>query len=225
MKNLEIIDETNHFIVCIKPSGVLSQSDITGDIDMLTLVKKYLKEKYQKSGNVYLGLVHRLDRMTSGIMVFGKTSKGSSRLCEEVRNHLFVKKYLAICEGHFKEPQGTLSSNIYFDEALRKAFIKPTGKPGKLTYKVIEEDPLKEIKIPHTLVEVTLFSGRHHQIRVQMASISHPLVGDSLYGACFQTPIYLHAYYLSFFDPVTKEKLEYINFPTWKKERNNNERN
>ena len=107
MKNdLEILYEDNHIIVVVKPFNILSQSDDTKDIDMLTLIKSYLKEKYNKPGNVYLGLIHRLDRPTGGIMVFAKTSKAASRLSEQIRLNLFTKKYLAIVSGYFDEKTG-----------------------------------------------------------------------------------------------------------------------
>jgi len=215
-QDLKVIDETNHFIVVLKPSGILSQQDITGDPDLLTIVKEYLKAKYHKPGDAYVGLVHRLDRMTSGLMVFGKTSKGSSRLSEMIRRHEFEKRYLAICEGHILEKLKTLNNKIVYNESLKKSFISDTGKEARLSFKVLEYDPLKSLNFPHTLIEVTLFTGRHHQIRVQMASIHHPLVGDTLYGSNHLMPLYLHAYYLSFLDPITKEKKEYTNFPNWK---------
>src|SRR5690554_8172568 len=99
---MEIIYEDNHLLVVVKPPGVLSQGDITNDIDMLTILKNYIKEKYQKPGNVYLGLVHRLDRMVGGLMVFAKTSKAASRINEQIRNHKFIKNYLAVVHGKVK---------------------------------------------------------------------------------------------------------------------------
>ena len=112
---LQVIHETNHYIVVIKPSGILSQADSTGDIDMLSLVREYLRIKYNKPGEAFVGLVHRLDRMTSGIMVFAKTSKGASRLNEQIKEHLFYKKYYALVSGHI-DVDGTFVDELKFDE-------------------------------------------------------------------------------------------------------------
>ena len=112
MIKLNILYEDNHIIVVFKPAGILSQADKTGDDDMLTLIKKYIKEKYNKPGNVYLGLVHRLDRQVSGIMVFAKTSKAASRLSEEIRNNKMHKKYRAIIHGYLDKKEGTLINRI-----------------------------------------------------------------------------------------------------------------
>lgn len=207
--DLQIIDETNHYIVVVKPVGVLSQKDITNDEDMLTLIKAYLIDKYQKKGDAYLGLVHRLDRMTSGLMVFAKTSKGASRLSEEIRNHTFIKEYITLVEGKICD-NGSLVDYLNFDEKKLKAYIdNKNGKVARLSYEVLAYDG------DNTILKIKLETGRHHQIRVQMANFHHPLVGDSLYGSKVTENIKLHAYKLSFLDPVTKELKEYINYPTW----------
>ncbi|MDY3898736.1 MAG: RNA pseudouridine synthase [Bacilli bacterium] len=207
--DLQIIDETNHYIVVVKPVGVLSQKDITNDEDMLTLIKAYLVDKYQKKGDAYLGLVHRLDRMTSGLMVFAKTSKGASRLSEEIRNHTFIKEYITLVEGKICD-NGSLVDYLNFDEKKLKAYIdNKNGKVARLSYEVLAYDG------DNTVLRIRLETGRHHQIRVQMANFHHPLVGDSLYGSQVTKNIKLHAYKLAFLDPVTKELKEYINYPTW----------
>lgn len=216
---LKVIYEDNHLIVVIKPSGILSQADITNDIDMLTLVKQYLAVKYQKPGNVYLGLVHRLDRMTSGLMVFAKTSKAASRLSEQIRSKEFHKKYLAVVEGVL-EKGGTLKNYLYKNEKEVKSYVVskdyPNAKEAYLTYHVLDYNDNESI------LDVDLITGRHHQIRVQLSNIKHPLVGDTLYGSSVQKPIKLHTYYLSFSHPTTKELMEFIEYPTWyKKEKNN----
>lgn len=205
---LKILYEDNHLIVVIKPSGILSQKDSTNDPDMLTIVKEYIKEKYQKPGNVYLGLVQRLDRMTSGIMVFAKTSKAASRLCEQVRNHDVFKKYLAIVEGKVQSEQ-TLKNYLLKDEKLVKSFVveKEQGKIAVLDYNLIEY--IDDI----SLISVLLHTGRHHQIRVQMANIHHPLYADHLYGSTKKGTMHLHAYYLAFVHPITKEVLKFTNLP------------
>lgn len=208
-RELKVVLETNHIIVVVKPQGILSQKDNTGDKSIQEIVKEYIKEKYHKPGNVYLGLVHRLDRMTSGLMVFAKTSKAASRLSEQVRQHYFEKKYLAVVEGKLNG-KGTLHNQLVFDELRLKAMVVDNqGKDAVLDYQVVNHIG------DNTLVEVELKTGRHHQIRVQFANILHPLYGDSLYGSKVQSPIMLHAYYLSFFDPITKEKIVLKDYPLW----------
>lgn len=207
MKNdLEILYEDNHIIVVVKPFNILSQSDDTKDIDMLTLIKSYLKEKYNKPGNVYLGLIHRLDRPTGGIMVFAKTSKAASRLSEQIRLNLFTKKYLAIVSGYFDEKTGVFEDYILKKED-NSSIISKDGKYAKLEYEVLKE------KNDLSLVSILLHTGRHHQIRVQFASRNHPLYGDQRYGKSSKKQLALFAYYLSFNHPVTKEKLEFIKYP------------
>lgn len=204
--NLEILYEDNHIIVVVKPFNILSQSDDTKDIDMLTLIKSYLKEKYNKPGNVYLGLIHRLDRPTGGIMVFAKTSKAASRLSEQIRLNLFTKKYLAIVSGYFDEKTGVFEDYILKKED-NSSIISKDGKYAKLEYEVLKE------KNDLSLVSILLHTGRHHQIRVQFASRNHPLYGDQRYGKSSKKQLALFAYYLSFNHPVTKEKLEFIKYP------------
>lgn len=207
MKNdLEILYEDNHIIVVVKPFNILSQSDDTKDIDMLTLIKSYLKEKYNKPGNVYLGLIHRLDRPTGGIMVFAKTSKAASRLSKQIRLNLFTKKYLAIVNGYFDEKVGVFEDYILKKED-NSSVISNLGKYAKLEYEVLKE------KSNLSLVNILLHTGRHHQIRVQFASRNHPLYGDQRYGKSSKKQLALFAYYLSFNHPVTKEKLEFIKYP------------
>ena len=207
MKNdLEILYEDNHIIVVVKPFNILSQSDDTKDIDMLTLIKSYLKEKYNKPGNVYLGLIHRLDRPTGGIMVFAKTSKAASRLSEQIRLNLFTKKCLAIVNGYFDEKVGVFEDYILKKED-NSSVISNLGKYAKLEYEVLKE------KSNLSLVNILLHTGRHHQIRVQFASRNHPLYGDQRYGKSSKKQLALFAYYLSFNHPVTKEKLEFIKYP------------
>lgn len=209
---LNIIYEDNHLLVVLKPSGVLSQADSTNDLDMLTLLKDYLKEKYHKPGNVYLGLVHRLDRMTSGIMVFAKTSKCASRLSEQIRNHQFTKKYYALVQGSIPNC-GILENYLIKDEKKVKSYVvtKELGKFASLEYRKIKENE------GNSLVSILLHTGRHHQIRVQFANFGHPLIGDALYGSKSSCDLMLHAYYLSFMHPVTKENLVFEALPQEKK--------
>ena len=212
MKNyLEILYEDNHIIVVVKPNNILSQSDNTNDIDMLTIIKDYIKEKYNKPGNVYLGLVHRLDRPVSGVMVFAKTSKAASRLSEQVRTHALKKKYLAIVydNGTLKD-RDTFIDYLYKDnDNSSKVVDEKKGKYAELSYSVIARDE----NVNLTLVDVDLKTGRHHQIRVQFASRNHALYGDQRYGIQDKKQIALHAYQLEFNHPTTKEKLIFISKP------------
>lgn len=203
--NLSVLYEDNHLIVVEKPIGVLSQSDITNDLDMLTIVKDYLKDKYNKPGNVFLGLVHRLDRMTGGVMVFAKTSKAASRLSEQIRVGDFHKKYYCLVQG-IVPIEGHLEDYLYKNESEVKSYVvsSNTGKLSKLDFKKISDDGV------NSLVDVSLLTGRHHQIRVQFANIKHPLVGDALYGRnSLKKDLMLFAYHLSFNHPITKERLEF----------------
>lgn len=202
----KVLYEDNHIIVVVKPSGILSQADNTKDDDMLSLIKEYIKIKYQKPGNVYLGLIHRLDRMTSGVMVFGKTSKASSRLSNDIRNHLLSKKYYAIIKGTISD-SGEMVDSLMKNESTGISYVDKNGKEAKLKYKVVKRiDNLN-------LVDIELLTGRHHQIRVQFSSRNNPVLGDALYDEKYDGKLYLHAYSLTFNHPVTKEKMEFIENP------------
>ena len=207
MKNIPVLYEDNHIIVVVKPCNVLSQGDSTGDESVLDIVKKYIKEKYHKPGNVYLGLVHRLDRPVGGIMVFARSSKAASRLTKAFQEHSITKKYLAIVHGKL-DGNGRYEDNIIKGDD-GKSFISDKGKKAILNYEVIEYN--KEYDC--TLVSITLETGRHHQIRVQFASRGHYLLGDQRYGVLDNEQICLFSYYLSFTHPVTKEVLEFKYYP------------
>jgi 23S rRNA pseudouridine1911/1915/1917 synthase len=201
---IKILYEDNHVIVCIKPAGVLSQSDGSGSPDMLTILKKYIKEKYEKPGEVYLGLVHRLDRPVSGVMVFARTSKAASRLSEQIRTRKVEKLYRCVVNGVL-EGSGRLENYISKDEDKNIVTVIDTEKPGfkasYLDYKAIAS------KGGMTLVEVKLGTGRSHQIRAQMAHSGHPLVGDQKYGQKDNRckDIALESFKLSFEHPVKRE--------------------
>lgn len=208
MNKLEVLYEDNHLIVVVKPFNLLSQSDITGDSDMFTLVKDYIKEKYHKPGNVYLGLVHRLDRPTMGVMVFAKTSKAAARLSKQIQTHQFEKKYYAVVHGILKEKNGVLTD--YLDRQDQMTFVSKTGKYSELSYTVLEENEKEQL----SLLEIFLKTGRHHQIRVQFASRGYPLYGDTKYGHDISKQLCLVAYSLSFYHPITKELLHFsIDYP------------
>jgi len=204
---LNILYEDNHLIVVEKRPNILSQSDITGDYDMLSILKEYIKEKYKKPGNVYLGLVHRLDRPTGGIMVFARTSKAAERLSKQIQDKKFDKRYLAVINGILNEKEGVLEDYILKQDS--NSIIDKSGKYAKLSYKVLEE------KNNLSLLDIKLDTGRHHQIRVQFASRNYPLYGDQRYGKEDKKQLALYAYYLSFYHPTTKEKLEFKLVPDY----------
>ena len=209
MQNLNVLYEDNHIIVVEKPVNIPSQADKTGDIDMLTIIKQYIKEKYNKPGNVYLGLVHRLDRPVGGVMVFAKTSKAASRLSEEVRLKQFEKKYLVIANGKFEKDKGELEDYLLKNQAKNMSKVVKEGtknsKLAKLDYEVIKYDPDLNLSV----VKINLHTGRHHQIRVQFASRGYPLCGDQRYGKSDKTQIALCAYKLEFIHPTTKQLMKF----------------
>lgn len=220
MQDLKVIYEDNHIIVVEKIPNIPSQSDKTGDIDMLTIVKQYIKEKYSKPGNVYLGLIHRLDRPVGGIMVFAKTSKAAGRLSEQVRNKTFRKKYLAVVDGKLDKSNGTLIDYLYKDERNNISRVvnesKKSAKYAKLDYKLITYNQVKDL----SLVEIDLHTGRHHQIRVQLSNFGHSIFGDQKYGKRGKgKQIALWAYKLTIQHPITKEEITFEDLPesvgTW----------
>lgn len=213
-KDLNVVYEDNHIIVVIKPFNVPSQADNTGDMDMLTLVKDYIKNKYNKPGDVYVGLVHRLDRPTGGVMVFAKTSKAASRLSEAIRNGNFEKKYLAVVCGVPTYKSGKLEHYLKKDARNNKVVIAPFSEEGtkraELDYKVIDDNQ------GFSLVYINLITGRSHQARVQMASLGTPIFGDMKYGADKRTKGYnlaLWATEIKFVHPTTKETMLFRAFP------------
>ena len=211
---MKILYEDNHIIVVEKIVNIPSQSDKTGDKDMLTLIKEYLKEKYQKPGNVYLGLVHRLDRPVGGVMVFAKTSKSASRLSEEVRNKTFKKEYLVICNGKMEKEKDTLVDYLWKDEKTNTSYVvkqaKKNAKEAVLDYEVLGYDKKENLSI----LKINLHTGRHHQIRVQLSSRMHAIYGDNKYhGRGAGTGICLWAYKLTIVHPTTKEKMSFVDLP------------
>lgn len=200
---IDIIYEDNHLLVVEKPINILVQADNTHDKDLLSILKDDIKARYQKPGNVYLGLVHRLDRPVGGIMVFAKTSKAASRLSEQVRNHQLEKKYYAVIEGTLEKKEGTFIDYLKKDERKNKVFIDQSGKESILNYLVLDS------KENYSLVNIDLKTGRSHQIRVQFSSRNHPLYGDQKYNknSKIGEQIALYAYELSFNHPITKEKM------------------
>lgn len=221
MQNLNIIYEDNHIIVVEKPVNIPSQGDKTGDIDILTLIKQYLKEKYNKPGEVYLGLVHRLDRPVGGVMVFAKTSKAAARLSEQVRVKDFKKKYLVVVNGKMEEKKGILEDYLLKNEKANMSKVVKEGtknsKLASLEYEVLKYN--REIDL--SVLKIDLHTGRHHQIRVQFSSRNHSIYGDQKYGTRGRgKQLCLWAYKLSFIHPTTKEKLTFETYPeaigSWK---------
>ncbi len=220
MQKLKVLFEDNHIIVVEKKPNIPSQADKTGDEDMLTMVKQYIKETYDKPGNVYLGLVHRLDRPVGGIMIFAKTSKAASRLSNQVREKVFKKKYLAVVDGKISQKQGTLEDYLYKDERNNTSKVvdkdKKNAKLAKLDYQILKYNEVKDL----SLLEINLHTGRHHQIRVQLANFGHSIFGDQKYGTRGKgKQIALWAYQLTIVHPITKEEMVFEDLPesvgTW----------
>lgn len=201
---INIIYEDNHLLVVEKPINMPVQEDITKDKDLLNELKLYLKNKYNKPGNVYLGLVHRLDRPVGGVMVFAKTSKAAARLNEQIKNRTINKTYYAILCGNLTK-NGVLEDYLLKDQKINKTIISKDGKYSKLIYEVINNIDNK------TLVKINLITGRAHQIRVQFSSRNLPLYGDHRYNKNVKdnSNIALIAKQLSFYHPITKELLNF----------------
>lgn len=212
---IPVLYEDNHLLVVVKPVNVPSQRDNSRDPDMLTLLKDDLKRRYNKPGNVYLGLVHRLDRPVGGVMVFAKTSKAASRLSDQVRRRKLDKTYHAVVHGIPQPAAGTLRHHLLKDNAANTvrttAATTPGAKEAVLDYVTIGS------KNALSLVRIALHTGRPHQIRVQFSATGFPLYGDQKYGAAaFNRPgrqIALWATALAFEHPTTKETLRFQSPP------------
>lgn len=207
---LVVLYEDNHIIVVMKPQNVASCPDESGDDNLLDRVKAYVKTKYEKPGNVYVGLVHRLDRPTGGVMVFAKTSKAAGRLSEQMKSGDFEKKYLTVLVGIPNTESGTLTQYLKKNTVNNMVYLCPQGTDGaklaSLDYRIFAKtDSL-------SLAEIRLHTGRSHQIRVQMAGMSHPVYGDMRYGGekAVKGKLALWAYSLSFTHPVTKERMRFL---------------
>lgn len=221
MQDLKVIYEDNHIIVVEKKPNIPSQGDKTSDIDMLTIVKQYIKEKYNKPGEVYLGLVHRLDRPVGGVMVFAKTSKAAARLSEEVRNKVFKKQYLAIVDGKMEKNEDVFEDYLLKNQKNNISKVVKEGtknsKKAKLDYEVLIYN--QEINL--SVLKINLHTGRHHQIRVQLSSRNHSIYGDQKYGMRGRgKQIALWAYSLTLVHPTTKKELTFKSIPdnmgSWK---------
>lgn len=213
MDDVAVLYEDNSILVVVKPQNMPSQSDASGDIDLLTLLKDYIKNKYNKPGNVYLGLVHRLDRPTGGVMVFAKNSKSADRLSAQIREGEMSKLYLATVLGQPRQPSDTLVNYLKKNALTNTVYVATFGdhdaKRAELSYKTLQaSDNL-------SLLRVQLGTGRSHQIRVQMQAIGCPVYGDARYGGDIVrgANLALWAYRLELQHPVSKEKMVFVAYP------------
>jgi 23S rRNA pseudouridine1911/1915/1917 synthase len=176
---IEILYEDNHLLGVYKPAGMLTQGDKTGDLSLLDWTKEWIKNRYGKPGKVFLGLVHRLDRPVAGAVLFAKTSKAASRLSAQIRDHTIRKTYWAIVHGNLHPLEG--ASELYLARTRNKSIVTdpydPSGRLAVLQYRVLES------RAALSLVEVRLITGRHHQVRCQLAALGHPVLGDLKYGS------------------------------------------
>ncbi len=205
-ENLQILHEDNHLIIVNKRAGDISQGDKTGDTPLSDVVKAYIKDKYQKSGNVFLGVVHRLDRPTSGVIIFAKTSKALERLNKMLREKLIHKTYWAVIKAAPTTTQGTLKNYLKKNPKNNKSTVFNKETPGS-KHAILHYKILKTLD-NYTLLEVDLETGRHHQIRAQLAAIGSNIKGDLKYGANRSNKdgsIHLHARKIQFTHPVSKE--------------------
>jgi 23S rRNA pseudouridine1911/1915/1917 synthase len=216
---LKVLFEDNHLLAIAKPAGIATQGAALGLTSVVTLAKEYLRRKYRKSGNVYLGVVSRLDSPVSGVVLLARTSKAAARLNEQFRRRTVDKLYWAVVEGHLREPTGELLDLIAKDEtAQRMTIARPAATGGgkassgvkpqeaRLSYRRIKQFP------QNSLLEIALETGRKHQIRVQLASRGHPIVGDRKYGSkqLFKGGIALHCRRIVVEHPVKKTRLEIV---------------
>ena len=210
---INVLYEDNHIIVVEKPAGVLSQSDISGDPDMLSMVKEYVRVKYSKKGEAFIGLLHRLDRPVGGVMVFARTSKAASRISEQIRNRTFMKTYLAVVNGIIENNEGELCNYLKKNNDTNTVSVveKTSDKSlfAKLTYKI------KGRTDEFSFLEINLETGRPHQIRVQFSNIGHSLFGDNKYGdASSKEDIALWSHKIQFMHPVRKELMTFNSSPS-----------
>lgn len=212
-KELEVLFEDNHIIVVNKPQNIPSQADDSKDEDMLNIIKSHIKVNENKPGNVFLGLVHRLDRPTGGVMVFAKTSKAAKRLCEQFKTEDVHKTYFAVVVGSPKEKSKHLVHYLKKDTRENKVVVVPQftdgAKEAILNYEVLDSTD------GYSLVKIDLITGRSHQARVQMKTIGTPIFGDQKYGGekMPKANLNLYAVQLVFDHPVTKEKMRFIVYP------------
>jgi len=204
--DITILFEDNHLLAIQKPAGVLSQEDYSGDPDVLTLCKAYLKKEYNKPGNVYLGLVHRLDRPVAGVMLLAKTSKAASRISEQIRKRTIKKRYLVVVEGR-PDDNGMLMHYLLKNSETNRVAVAGAGnsnaQKAELTYQNIDQ------KNGLSLLSINLITGRPHQIRVQLAHEGFPVSGDRKYGSVSHSEIALFASELEVAHPTLKKTMNF----------------
>lgn len=212
--SISILFEDNHLLVVEKPVNIPTQEDASGDPDLLSILKEDIKARYQKPGNVYLGLVHRLDRPVGGVMVFAKTSKAASRLSDQIRTRAFRKTYLAVIHGTPNEKSGRLEHYLVKNQETNTVRVVPPTTSG--SKQAILEYEVLSSKDSLSLVRINLLTGRSHQIRVQFAEIGHPLYGDQKYGAGVNTSgqqIALWSNRILLQHPTAKKEMEFTSHP------------
>ncbi|MDE5645149.1 MAG: RNA pseudouridine synthase, partial [Muribaculaceae bacterium] len=206
---MEIVYEDNHIVVVNKAAGEIVQGDKTGDTPLSEMVKQYLKEKYNKPGNVFCGVVHRIDRPVSGLVIFARTSKALERLNKMLREGEIHKTYRAVVEGHPAKKEALLENWLVSDGRINKTFVtdsrNPDAKLSRLEYRTVESGDR------YSLLEINLLTGRKHQIRAQLSAMGHPIKGDLKYGARRSNRdggISLQAFRIRFTHPVSKEEID-----------------
>ena len=211
----EIVYEDNHLIVAVKPPNLLTQGDATGDDCLLDQLKRYIKERYHKPGDVYLGLVHRLDRPVGGLVAFARTSKAASRLSEQLRTHAMAREYLAVAEGGASMPDaGDLHDWLVQDEATGRVRAAPPARRARRKRASPFACWAATKRADTALVHVRLQTGRKHQIRVQLAHSGHPLVADMRYGRGVRgQPVALWGAVLRLTHPTRKEPMTFVSAP------------
>ena len=208
---IPVLYEDNQVLVACKPPNMLSQSDRTGDGDILSALKEYIREKYHKPGEVYLGLVHRLDRPVGGLMVFARTSKAAGRLSAGLQEHHVGREYLCLCEGEAEEGF-TLTDWLMKDKQANHVQVVPEGTAG--AQKAVLHGTRLKFADGLSLCAIRLETGRSHQIRVQMAHAGHPLWGDNRYGRGRPgQQIALWGYKLTFEHPVSRQMMTFVSLP------------
>jgi len=219
ISNLNIVYEDNHIIVVVKPPNVLSQQDYTNDLDMMTIIKEYLKEKYNKPNEAFLGMVHRLDRRVSGLMVYAKTSKAASRISANIRDHRFKKEYMAIVKGI--TPSDGILKNHILKTITQKGQVAEIVNSDVTDSKeaILEYHTVKTFKLDdfdYSILKINLITGRYNQIRVQLSHFNHPIINDYKYGYLgknYDDELGLSCTKLSFDHPTKKDTIEFEYYP------------
>jgi len=204
---MNVLYEDNHIIVAVKPQNMPSQADSSGDADFLSMVKAYVKERYGKPGEAYIGLVHRLDRPAGGVMVFARTSKAAARLSRQISAREMEKDYFAVVGAGILPPIARLEDHLVKDRVANTSRVVPENEPGAKPA-VLEYETVGTAG-GASLLDISLYTGRPHQIRVQLSHAGAPIVGDARYGGDKNVRMCLWAYHLSLCHPTKKEKMDF----------------